>query len=59
VTLSPAWLSQPPENWPEDAREFYRLCHAILKRAEEGGRSWRPARGQGPHEGEIMPGAPK
>ncbi|HYF77827.1 MAG TPA: hypothetical protein VD973_11875 [Symbiobacteriaceae bacterium] len=30
----PAWLTEEPDKWPDDAREFYRLCHAILKRAE-------------------------
>ena len=30
----PDWLDKPPEEWPEEAREFYRLCHAIMKRAQ-------------------------
>ena len=29
----PSWLTEEPDKWPDDAREFYRLCHAILKRA--------------------------
>lgn len=33
----PSWLSEPPDNWPDDAREFYRLCHSILKRASVNG----------------------
>lgn len=28
----PGWLTEEPDKWPDDAREFYRLCHAILKR---------------------------
>lgn len=33
--ITPRWLSELPDKWPEDAREFYRLCHAILKRASQ------------------------
>lgn len=35
--LRPAWLELSPDQWPEDAREFYRLCFFILKRAQTQG----------------------
>lgn len=28
----PAWMDLPPEQWPPDAREFYRLAYAIMHR---------------------------
>lgn len=32
VIPRPDWLTEEPDKWPDDAREFYRLCHAILTR---------------------------
>jgi hypothetical protein len=28
----PDWWDKGPDQWPEDAREFYRLCHMIYRR---------------------------
>lgn len=30
----PDWYTKPPDQWPDAAREFYRLCWIISRRAQ-------------------------
>lgn len=54
MALTPDWFDKPHEEWPEDAKEFYRLLYIGQRRTNE--RRLR-AQGAGPQTGPGKPGS--
>lgn len=59
MELKPDWFDKPHEEWPEAAKEFYRLLYIGQRRANE--RKLRAQAGgppAGPGRSEFGPGTP-